>query len=157
MPAIKIKWSQLLNLTELEFIPEAPKVLSVSDELVQTISWLTAATGHDRRLLRCSETGALLVADAWSLLSVVETDELYAQEGSPDTFTATVPNKGVLIATSTQIVKVSIRRVSGGDTEVMYIPPAWAFWYPHKVYDIIATIVPDPGGTDNYVGITAYN
>lgn len=157
MAAVKIKWSQLLNLTELEFVPEPPKVLTVSDELLQTISWLTGATGHDRRLLRCTEDGALLVADPWSLLAVVETDELYAASGSPATFTATLANKGVLIATSTQLIKASIRRVSGGDTEVIYIPANWLYWYPHKVYDIIAAVVPDPGGTASYVGITAYN
>lgn len=157
MPAIKLKWSQLLALTELEFVPEPPKVLQVSDELLQTISWLTGATGHDRRLLRCTEDGALLVAEPWSLLAVVETDELHPADGVPDTFTATVANKGVLIATSTQIVKISIRRVSGGDTEHFYLPPNWLYWYPHKVYDVIATVVPASGGTGSYVGITTLN
>lgn len=157
MAVVKIKWSQLLHLTDLEFIPEAPKVLSVSDELLQTISWLTGATGHDRRLLRCTEDGALLVADPWSLLSVVETDELYPQSGTPDTFTATVANKGVVIATGAQLVKFSIVRVSGGATEVIYVAANWTYWYSHKVYSIIAATVPDPTGTASYVGITAYN
>lgn len=155
--AIKLKWSALLHLAELEFEPEPPKVLSVSDELVQAISWLTGATRHDRRLLRCTEDGALLTADAWALMAVVETDELNPTSGSPDTFTATTPNKGVLIASSTQIIKVTVTRVSGGDSEVIYIPADWLYWYPHKVYTIVAAVVPDPGGTASYVGITAYN
>lgn len=157
MPARKIKWSSLLHLTELEFIPEAPKVLEISDELLQTISWLTGATGHDRRLLRCDENGALLVATPWSLLSVVETDELAAVSANPDTFTATKLNKGVLIATSTQIVKVSIKQTVGAAAEVIYMPPAWLYWYPHKVYSVEVAVVPDPGGTASYVGITAFN
>lgn len=157
MAVLKIKWSQLLNLTELEFIPEPPKVLQVSDELVQAISWLTGATGHDRKLLRCTETGALLVGDAWSLLAVVETVELYPQSGTPDSVIASVPNKGVLIATSTQLISVSIRRVVGGDIEVFYVPPAWLYWYPHKVYSVTAGVVPDPVGEASYVGVTAFN
>jgi len=157
MAAIKIKWSSLLNLTELEFIPEPPKVLSVSDELLQTISWLTGATGHDRRLLRCTEQGALLVGDPWSLLASVETDELHPAAGAPDTFTAAYANKGVLIATSTHIVKVSVRRANKPDTEHFYMPPAWLYWYPHKVYDVIATVVPAGTGTASYVGIAAFN
>lgn len=157
MLAVKIKWSSLLHLTELEFIPEAPKILSVSDELLQTISWLTGATGHDRKLLRCTEHGALLVADPWSLLSVVETDELYPASGSPDTFTATKPNKGILITTSTVIVKATIVRVSGGALEVIYVPANWLYWYPHIVYSITLAVVPDPAGSASYAGITAFN
>jgi len=157
MAVVKLKWSSLLNLTELEFIPAPPKVLEVSNELLQTISWLTAATGHDRKLLRCTEGGALLVADPWSLLSVVETDELYPETTSPDTFTATKTNKGVLITTSVAIVKASIVRVSGGDTEVIYVPANWLYWYPHTVYSIELAVVPDPNGSASYVGITAFN
>lgn len=157
MPAIKIKWSSLLNLTELEFIPQPPKVLEVSDELLQAISWLTAATGHDRKILRCTEQGALLVADPWSLLSVAITKELYPVSTDSDTFSTLIANKGVLIATSTQLVKISIRRVAAGDIEVIYVPPAWLYWYPHKIYSVTAAVVPDPGGTANYVGITVFN
>jgi len=157
MAAIKIKWSSLLNLTELDFVPEAPKILNVSDELLHTISWLTGATGHDRRLLRCTEQGALLVADACSLLSSVETDELHPSSGNPDTATASVVNKGVLIATSTEIVKASIVRSAGEDAEVVYLPPAWLYWTAHSVYSITVAVVPDPTGTASYVGITAFN
>ncbi|GAI19746.1 unnamed protein product, partial [marine sediment metagenome] len=90
MNAIKIKWSSLLNLTELEFVPAPPKVLEVSAELVQAIAWLTAATGHDRKLLRCTENGALLVADPWSLLSVVETCEMYSYNGDGVAFSTVI-------------------------------------------------------------------
>lgn len=157
MAAVKIKWSTLLHLTELEFIPEAPKVLTISDELLQTISWLTAATGSDRRLLRCDENGALLVADPWSLLAVVENDSLYPVSGTPDTFTATKPNKGVLIATAGSFCKLTIKRVSGGADEIIYLPVGWLYWYPHKVYSIVGTVVPDPNGTAVWLGITAFN
>ncbi|GAI61188.1 unnamed protein product, partial [marine sediment metagenome] len=141
---------------ELEFVPEPPKVLKVSDELLQAISWLTAATGHDRRLLRCTENGALLVADAWSLLSVVKTDELYVVNDTGDTFSTLLVNKGVLIATSTGIVKLSIRQVIGGAIEVIYVPPAWLFWYPHRVYSVKAETVPFDTGEESYVGITVF-
>lgn len=157
MGVIKIKWSSLLNLTELEFVPQPPKVLEVSDELLQVISWLTGATGHDRKLLRCTETGALLVADPWSLLSVVLTKELYAVSEDSDTISTLLVNKGVLIATSTQPIKISIRQVAAGDIEVIYLPPAWLYWYPHKVYSVTAAVVPDPGGMASYVGVTFFN
>ncbi|MBA7474040.1 hypothetical protein ES707_09387 [subsurface metagenome] len=156
MDAIKLNWNSLLNLTELEFVPEPPKVLKVSDELVQAISWLTAATGHDRRLLRCTENGALLVADPWSILAEIVTDELYVINDTGDTFSTLLENKGVLIATSTGIVKLSIRRIAGGAIETIYVPPAWLYWYPHKVYSIKAESVPDDTGTESYVGITVF-
>ncbi|KKM71585.1 hypothetical protein LCGC14_1429160 [marine sediment metagenome] len=157
MAAIKLKWSSLLRLTDLEFEPEAPKVLSVSDELIQSLSWLTGATLHDRRLLRCNELGALLVGNAWDNLSEVETDELNPADGVPDSYTATVENKGVLIATSTQIVKIDFVRVSGGDTETVYISPSSLYFYPHTIYSVTATVVPASGGTASYVGITTFN
>lgn len=157
MTAVKIKWSSLLNLTELEFIPEPPKVLEVSDELVQSISWLTAATRHDRRLLRCTENGELLVADPWSVLSEVVTDELNVVQDTGDTFSTVLDNKGVLIASSTAIVKLSIRKVAGGDIEYAYVPPAWLYWYNHKVYSVKAEPVPIGSGDESYVGITAFN
>jgi len=157
MAAVKLQWSSLLHLTELDFIPEAPKVLQVSDELLQAISWLTAATGHDRRLLRCTEQGALLVGDGWSLLSVIESDELIVVSGSPDTFTATKPNKGVLIAIGKAIIKATFTRVQAGGTEVIYIPADTLYWYPHIVYSVACAVVPDPTGTATVVGVSAFN
>lgn len=157
METTKLKWCSLLHLTELDFIPEAPKVLEVSDELLQTISWLTGATGHDRRLLRCTENGALLVADAWSLFGEVVTDELHPAPSVSDTFSTLIENKGVLIATSTEIIKVEIRRVAGGNIETIYIPPVWMYWYPYRVYSVKASTVPADTGTASYVGITAFN
>ncbi|MBA7708148.1 hypothetical protein ES703_117040 [subsurface metagenome] len=157
MAAIKLKWSSLLHLTELEFVPDAPKILTVSDELLQAISWLTAATGHDRRLLRCTENGALLVADPWSLMSVVEAEDLLVSSGSAKTFTRTPLNKGVLLAVATAIVKATFTRISGGTTEVIYIPPATLYWYPHPTESVLFNVVPDPNGTGTYVGVTAFN
>jgi len=157
MAAIKIKWSSLLNLTELEFVPEAPKVLSVSDELIQTISWLTAATGHNRLILRCTEQGALLVADAWSGLASVETDELHPAAGGADSDTPTSVHRGVLIATSTQIVRISFVRKSGGLAEHYYVPPESYYWFPCAVLTVTATVVPVGTGTASYVGVTYFN
>jgi len=157
MAVTKLKWSSLLQLTELDFIPEAPKTLSVSDELSQVISWLTGATKHDRKLLRCDENGALLISNAWSLLNSVETDILYAFPSVDDTYTATVANKGVLIATSTQIIKAGLIRISGGDTESIYIPPETMYWYPHKTYSLVVATVPAGSGSPSYIGVTAFN
>lgn len=157
MAAVRLRWSTLFNLSELEFVPEAPKQLKVSDELQQAISWLTGATGHDRKLLRCTEQGALLVADGWSNLLSVETDELYPQSASTDTYTAGVDNQGVLVATSTELVLASFVRGSGKPAEDIYIPANWEYWYPHKVYSIELHTVPDSDGTASYVGITAFN
>jgi len=157
MPAIKIKWSELLHITDLEFVPDEPKVLTLSDELVQSISWLTGATGHDRKLLRCNEVGAILVGNSWDNLVSVETDELYPESGSADSWTQTVVNKGVLVSTSTQIVKATFVRRSGGAGEVVYIPAETFYFYPHPTYSVTLNVVPDPTGTASYVGITAYN
>ncbi len=157
MGNVKIKWSSLLNLSELEFEPEPPKISSVSDELLQTISWLTGATGHDRRLLRCNENGALLITDAWANLNEVETDELNPAASTPDTFTAAVENKGVLIATSTQLVKIDFKRVSGADDETIYLPPNWLYFFAHPTYSVVATVIPSGSGDSSYIGITAFN
>jgi hypothetical protein len=157
MPAIRLKWSSLLQLTELEFSPEPPTTLKVSDELLQAISWLTGATRHDRRLLRCDENGALLVADAWSLFNSVETDELHPSSGSTDTYTPTVEHKGILIATSTELVKASFRRLSGVALENIYIPAETFYWFDHSCYTVQISVVPDPAGTTSYVGVTAFN
>lgn len=157
MAVIKIKWSSLLHLTELEFIPQAPSVLSVSDELTQAISWLTGATGHDRRLIRCNELGAILTGNSWDNLVSVETAELNPESASPKTYTATVVNKGVLIATSTQLVQVDFYRVDSVDYDRVYITSNWLYFYPHKIFKVIIAVVPDPGGTASYVGVTAFN
>ena len=157
MPATQIRWSALFNLTEIEFIPEPPVSLKVSDEIIQTISWLTAATKHDRKLLRCNEQGALLVADAWSNLNSVETDELHPADGVPDTYTSVLAHQGVLVSTSGQIILASFLAVLGGVAEDIYISPNTDYFYPHSVYSIVATCVPASGGTASYVGITAFN
>lgn len=157
MPAIKLKWSNLLRLSELEFIPEAPKVLTITDELLQSISWLTAATGFDRRLLRCTKQGALLIDNAWSLLASVETDELYPESSSRKTYTHTVTHKGVLIATSTQLVLIAFYREDNADYEAFYLPANCLYFYPHKVHKITVETVPYTGGIASYVGVMALN
>lgn len=156
MAAKRLKWSSLLNLTELEFEPEAPKQLMVSDELSIAISWLTGATNHDRKLIRCDENGALLIADAWSLLTVVYNEELFPDTGTPHTSANLAENKGVLIATSTVIIKLGFQRVAAGPVESIYIPPNTLYWYPHSVFRVSATLVPIGSETGSYVGITTF-
>ena len=156
MAVKRLKWSSLLRYAELEIVPEPPKVLQLTDELQQSLSWLTAATRQDRRLLRCTEQGALLVANAWCGLNSVETDELYPSDGTPDSFNPTKEHSGVLIATSTQIVKISFVCKSGETAEDYYLPPNSYYWFPHTVYSITATVVPATGGTASYVGVTAF-
>ncbi|GAI57516.1 unnamed protein product, partial [marine sediment metagenome] len=126
-----------------------------SDELIQCLSWLTGATNHDRRLLRCDENGALLTNDGWSNLAVVQNAELYPEQNNPDGVVATVRNKGVLVASSTQIIKVSFVRVKDKDAEHFYVPPASYYWYPHSTYSVTATVVPADADNPSYVGITA--
>ena len=157
MPAYKLKWNSLLHLTELDFIPEAPKVLVVSDELVQSLSWLTGATSHDRRLIRCNELGAILIGNAWDNLAEVETDELYPTDGVPDTYTVTETNKGLLVASSTELVKLSFRRTGLLSDEHIYVSPNTLYFYPHSCIRLIATVVPASGGTASYVGVTTFN
>jgi len=156
MAVRRLKWSSLLRYAELEFEPDAPQVLEVEDKLVQSLSWLTAATRQDRRLLRCTEQGALLVADAWSGLNSCQSAELYPQSNTPDTVVATTEHLGVLISTSTQLVKISFVRKSGEAAEVYYVPPNSFYWYPHQVYSVTATVVPAVGGTASYVGVVCY-
>lgn len=157
MTSARIKWNSLLNLTDIEIVPEPLKTLNISDELIQALSWLTAATNHDRKLVRCTEQGAILIGNAWDLLQSVETDELYAESDSPDTFTATVANKGVLISVGAYLVKVTVVRKSGGDEESFYLPADSMYFFPNTVYTVTVTCVPPTGGDATYVGITAYN
>lgn len=157
MPAIQIKWSNLLRISELEFIPEAPKLLRFNDEIQQVLSWLTGATGQDRRLLRCDNNGALLIANAWSLLTEVEVAELFPTDGTPYTHTATVGNKGVLVSTSSQLVLITFARVQGGAEESVYVSPNWLYWFPHSVYSVKATVVPASGGTESAIGVTFFS
>ncbi len=153
----KLKWSNLLNISELDFIPGPPAELQVSDELLQAICWLTAATQHDRRFLRCTELGALLTGNGWDNLTSVEVDVLYPTDGSPDSHITSVANKGVLVSTSTVIIKASFVRVASGVAEHIYIPPGVLYFYPHSFYSVTASVVPASGGTAGYVGITSFN
>lgn len=157
MPTYKIKWSNLLNLSEIDFEPETPKQLTISDEVVQSLSWLTGATEHDRKLLRCDNNGALLITNAWSNLVEVQTVELYPETSDPDSAICSYENKGVLIATSTVIVKIGFVRFAGADAEYIILPPNWLYWFPHPVYQVTATLVPADSGTPCYVGLTFYN
>lgn len=157
MSRVAIQWNNLLNLIDLEFVSTPPSNLIIGNELIQSLSWLTGATNHDRRFLRCNDQGALLVTDAWSLLTEVETDELYPQANTPDSFTKSVDNKGVLVTTSVAIAKITFVRISGGAAEDIYVPAHQWYWFGHPVYSITATVVPAAAGTESYVGITAFN
>jgi len=157
MATSKLRWSNLLNLTELHFLPEHPEVLNLSDEIAFSLSLLTAATRHDRKMLRCDDNGVLLVGDPWNGLNPVQADELYVNAGAADSYIASVEHKGVLIATTGYLTEVKVVRVSGGATETIIIAPDTMFWFPHKVYSIEVDDVPDGGALSFYVGITAYN
>lgn len=150
----KLKWTSLLRMPELEWLPGEPAELPVAAEIVQTLSWLTGATKHDRRFIRCDENGALLIAAPWANLSVVATDELAPDTNTPDGTGELVANHGVLVATSTMIVKVSFVRVSGGDAEDFYVPPGEFLFYPYPTYSVTATVVPSDTGVLSYVGVT---
>lgn len=156
MAIVKLKWTNLLKLTELEFEPDIPALLTISDEVLQVISWLTGTTGFDRRLLRCTVDGALLVAKPWSNMNVVENDELYPTTGIEDSTAALVANKGVLVATSTQIVMINFYRQVGADYDAVYVPPNSYYWFPFPCYQVIAMTVPFATGTASYVGITTF-
>lgn len=157
MAPIKITWTRLLNLTELEFVPDYPPSLRLSEELAFTLSILSAATRHDRKLLRCDDNGALLVSNPWNGLIAVQTDELYVNAGTPDSFIATVTNKGVLLATPAYVVKANFVRAAGGGAEVIYIAPNSLFWYPSSVYSVTIDDIPVGGGSSFYVGVTTFN
>lgn len=152
----KLQWSNLFRLTELTFIPDEPKQLTVNDEITMSISWLTAATKHDRKLLRCNEQGALLVAEPWSLLTSVELEALYPAPAASETFTVTKENNGVLIATSTQIVRVGFKRIIDGDYEYVYLPNGALYWFPNPVYQVFADTVPTGFGVASFVGVTTF-
>ena len=156
MSTVKLQWSNLLKLTELEFRPDFPAQLNISDEVLQCISWLTGTTGYDRRLLRCTKQGALLVADAWCGLHEVDVHVMYPETGDPKTADNIVANDGVLLVTSTAIVRFDIARVSGGEVETFHVPPGSYYWYPFSAYSVVATVVPAGSGTASYVVVTAY-
>lgn len=153
----RLKWNSLLRYAELEFEPQAPKVLEVTDELVQSLSWLTAATKQDRRLVRCTEQGALLVADAWSGLISVESAELYTGTNGTSSDIPTKVHKGVLFVTSTEVIQLRIQRTVAEVYEYYYVPPASYYWYPHSIYKITLIKFPDVGGTPSYIGVTYYD
>ena len=156
MAIVKLKWTNLLKLTELEFEPDIPALLTISDEVLQVISWLTGTTGFDRRLLRCTQQGALLTAKPYSIMNVVANVEMYPQPDDYDLSGALAANKGVLIVTSTQIVQIRFQRIKDGAKESIYIPPSSYYWYPFSCYHIDAFCVPATTGTASYVGITTF-
>ncbi len=152
----QLKWSNLLKLTELEFQPDFPEKLNVSDEVLQVISWLTGTTGFDRRLLRCTQQGALLVAKPWSILTSVAVHETTTVQSTEIQIVMAAANNGVLIASTTQIIKVGFRRVTGGDISWVYIPPASYYWYPFSTYSVSHRPAPYTSGTVSLIGITAF-
>lgn len=156
MARTRLKWSSLLRLTELDFRPDFPTELSVLDEVMAVISWLTACTNQDRRLLRCTPQGALLTGNAWDLLTSVEVFEKYPDADDPQTATATKDNNGVLITTSAQIVKIGFKRLSTSDYEYIYLPPNTLYFFPYSVYSVYIYTVPEATGTASYVGLTFY-
>jgi len=156
MARAKLSWSSLLRLTELDFRPDFPTELSVLDEVMAVISWLTGCTNQDRRLLRCTPQGALLVGNAWDLLTYVESASLYPEPNDDDSFVATKENKGVLIATSTQLVHIAFKRRSDSVYEYLYLHANYLYFLPYSVYSVFAETVPSDTGTASYIGLTFY-
>lgn len=157
MPPTRITWSRLLDISGVGFEPQPPASLKLSDEIAFSLSILTGATRHDRKLLRCDENGSLLVGNPWDGLTVVENDELIITTGAADSFTATTENKGVLVSTINLLIEARFRRVASGITEIIYIAPNQMFWYPGLVYSVEVDDVPEGGNITTVVGITAYN
>lgn len=153
----KIDWNSLLNLAELDLDPDYLRSLRLSDEIGFSLSLLTAKTRHDRKFLACDENGVLLVGNSWDGLVSVQTDELFVDAGAADSFTITVENKGVLLATQGYIVEATFVRVSSGSTETIYIAPNTMFWYPGSVYSVAVDDVPTDSGVSFYVGLTVFN
>jgi len=142
-------------MPELEYIPDPPTVFVLSDELVMNLSILTGFSGHDQRLLRCDDNGALFVTDPWSQMRVVETDELYIFNGASDIVANLAENKGILIANGVLLIEVDFQRVPSGALERIHVPPNNYLWYPHgctavTVNDLSDTVV------SGYVGVTAF-
>lgn len=155
--AIRIKWSSLLQLDELEFIPDPPKVLEIDDKLLQSISWLTAATRHNRKLLRCDENGALLVTEPWNGLNSVEAVEREVVYETRGTYTPTVEHKGILVTTGLYMVKVEFTRIGASISEDTFVPASSYYWYPHPCTTMDIWLVPTDSGNDTFVGLTAFN
>ncbi len=156
MPSIKLLWSNLLKLTELEFRPDFPAQLNLSDEVLQTISWLTATTGFDRRLLRCTRQGALLVAKPWSIMHSVENGDTATVQSMETSVNIMEPNDGVLICTTTEIIKLGFRRKSGADIEWVHVPPASYYWFPFPAYTFVVKCVPADSAAVSIVGYTTF-
>jgi len=151
-----LKWSNLLKLTELDFEPDISALLTISDEVLQVISWLTATTGFDRRLLRCTQQGALLIARPWSMMNIVANGELYPDTDSPAQSAALAANNGVLFATSSVIIKLGVKRTADLTYEYIYVPANSFHWIPYPCYQLIATLVPEDAATATYVGYTTF-
>lgn len=154
---VKITWSNLFNMPEIDFEPAPPRELILSDELNQTLAWLTAATKHDRRLLRCDDNGSLIVIEPWHAMNFLASIRLDPAPNVPDAWYPTAGNKGILIATSTQMSRMHLVRKSGGGAEDIFIPPYQFYWYPHSTYSAAAYVVPDATGTAACVGVMAFN
>ncbi len=157
MAPIRITWNSLLNVTELNFVPGPPTSLQLSDEIVFSLSIMTAATRRDRKILRCDSNGVLLVGDPWNGLIAVENDDLVVSSGAADSFIASVENKGVLVATTAYITRTTFVRVSGGSSEVILIAPETNFWYTGPVYSVTVDDTPSGQNYSFFVGITAFN
>ena len=157
MTIYQLKWSSLLQITELEFEPEAPKVLKIDDKLLQAISWLTACTRHDRKLLRCDENGALLFTDAWNGFESVEAVEREPEANQPAPYSPTVEHKGILVGTSDLLVKLSFTKTGSSVAEHTFVPAASFYWFPHSCSSVVVTLVPADLADSCIVGLTAYN
>ncbi len=157
MPALRIKWSNLLTIPELDIIGSLPRDMPLADEIVQTIAWLTGVNRTERKFLKCDILGAMLVSDAWNLFNAVEAALLEPTDSTEDSHTFTTANLGVLISTHTKLVRVEFERVSGVSADIVYVPPNNYYWYPHETYLVKGQTVPHALGGTTLIGLTAFN
>ncbi|GAI97265.1 unnamed protein product, partial [marine sediment metagenome] len=68
-----------------------------------------------------------------------------------------IVHKGVLIATSSVIVKMSFVHEFKGTSYDIYLPPKWLYFYPYKVYSVTGSVVPPDALQTTYIGLTFYN
>lgn len=157
MASIMLKWSNLFNMTELDFEGAFPPVMTVEEDIQIALAWLTAADRTERKLVRCDSLGALLVSDPWNGFNPAAAGILEVDNSTEDTVTFTADNLGVLVATDDGVVQVFFKRILGGADEEVYIPGHSMYWYPHPCYSVRARCVPYATGGAFVHGVTAFN
>lgn len=157
MSPVRIKWTSLLKMTDLDMEGDFPRDLMLEDTMQLSLAWLTAINRTERKLLRCDGNGALLLSDPWNGFISVEEAINEVANSTEDTVTWTTANQGILISTGVNLVHTFFKRVNGGDDEAVYIPADSFYWFPHSCYSVRMRCVPYPTGGAAVHGLTAFN